>query len=91
MLITYEVISAVNFHTNTSHILTGTPSNGRAALNGEMVSTHRDTFKGEALPTSTAASESVRRQRQRITCIPQGTLALWATLYMCFASQLYSG
>ena len=39
---------------------------------GEVVTTHRDTFRGEALSSATALSESARRQLQRITCIPQG-------------------
>ena len=58
----------------------GTPRGGGSQLasrlelqeGGELLSTHRDTFRGEALASAIDPPESVRRQRQRITCIPQG-------------------
>ena len=55
---------------------TGTPGRGSdlAAMQegGELLTTHRDTFRGEALNLAINPSESVKRQQQRITCIPQG-------------------
>ena len=51
---------------------TGAPGEGQAVRCGKMVTTHRDTFRGESLASTSAPSESVKRQQQRITCIPQG-------------------
>ena len=50
---------------------------------GEVVTTHRDTFRGEALSSATALSESARRQLQRITCIPQGNAISRSHAYFC--------
>ena len=62
------------------HHFTGTPPGRRSGPArqecGELVTTHRDTFRGEALSSANAPSESVRRQQQRITCIPQGNILL---------------
>ena len=49
---------------------------------GELLSTHRDTFRGEALASAIDPPESVRRQRQRITCIPQGNNNGYANFQM---------
>ena len=67
------------------HHFTGTPSGRRSGPArqecGELVTTHRDTFRGEALSSANAPSESVRRQQQRITCIPQGNNNICSLLH----------
>ena len=75
---------------------TGIPGRGSELTaiqkGGELVTTHRDTFRGEAMSSSINSSEFIfRRQRQKITCIPQGNGYAYFFFQLLNASKLDSG